>query len=82
MRTGVLLPVRGIRRFVYAPAATPTKEIPMRAIDCDCGKHMEAETDEALVPIVTQHMKDTHPEVLELPVEQQQKMFAERVHDV
>ena len=34
----------------------------MRAIDCSCGTHIEAEDDEALFPKVKAHTQQSHPE--------------------
>ena len=32
----------------------------MRAVDCPCGEHMEADTDAALVEELTEHANDEH----------------------
>jgi predicted small metal-binding protein len=59
-----------------------TKELPMRAIDCICGQHLEAETDEQLMPMVLEHVKEKHPEIAALPQEQLQQLYNDRVRTV
>jgi predicted small metal-binding protein len=35
----------------------------MRAMDCECGHHLEAEDDEGLVVAGTAHVADAHPDM-------------------
>ncbi|HEV7128500.1 MAG TPA: DUF1059 domain-containing protein [Ktedonobacterales bacterium] len=52
----------------------------MRAIDCPCGQHFEAATDEALAPLIQAHVAQAHPEV-QMTDEEKAKRFAELAHD-
>lgn len=54
----------------------------MRVVDCICGQHLEAETDEQLIPLMLEHVKDKHPEIAALPPEQLRQMYDERVKTV
>lgn len=35
----------------------------MRAIECPCGHHLEAENDEELVGLARQHVEEHHPDM-------------------
>ena len=35
----------------------------MRAMDCECGHHLEAETDDQLVAAGVQHVREVHPDM-------------------
>jgi predicted small metal-binding protein len=35
----------------------------MRAIECPCGHHLEAETDDELVRLAREHVDQDHPEM-------------------
>jgi predicted small metal-binding protein len=54
----------------------------MRALDCICGQHLEAETDEQLMPMVLEHVKEKHPDIAALPQEQLQQLYNDRVRTV
>ena len=53
----------------------------MRAIDCPCGQHVEAETDEALAQKMQEHLEQAHPE-LQMTDDEKREQFAKLVHDV
>jgi hypothetical protein len=36
--------------------------VPMRAVDCPCGEHVEADTDSRLVDAVKDHADEVHPD--------------------
>ncbi len=52
----------------------------MRAIDCDCGHHMEAANDEELFTKARAHVDQDHPE-MQLTDEQIRQIVAERAYD-
>jgi hypothetical protein len=35
---------------------------PMRAVECPCGEHVEADTDARLVEQMKEHSEDAHPD--------------------
>lgn len=35
----------------------------MRALDCECGQHLQAENDEALYERAREHVERDHPEM-------------------
>lgn len=49
----------------------------MRAMDCDCGEHLEAATDEAMFEKARRHVDQNHPE-MELTDEQVQGLISEK----
>lgn len=53
----------------------------MRAIDCSCGEHLEAASDEELMPMVQEHMEQVHPD-MQMSDEEKQVLFTQMVHDV
>jgi hypothetical protein len=53
----------------------------MRAIDCPCGHHLEAETDEELVRLAREHVDRDHPE-MERSDEQIRERVAADAYDV
>lgn len=53
----------------------------MRAIDCDCGQHFEAETDAQLAPLIKEHVTTAHPEMKMTP-EQEREEYMKRVRDI
>ena len=53
----------------------------MRAIECPCGHHLEAEDDEALVEAARRHVEEHHPE-LERSDEQLRARIAADAYDV
>jgi len=52
----------------------------MRAMDCDCGEHLEAEDDDGLLGKVRDHVATTHPE-MGANDEQLRELVASKVHD-
>lgn len=52
----------------------------MRAIDCACGQHLEAETDEGLAPLVRQHVRQAHPD-MQMTEEEMRGFIARQSHD-
>src|ERR687896_253499 len=53
----------------------------MRALDCDCGRHLEAADDQKLFDKVQEHVsRDHHPE-MQLSAEQVREMVAENAYD-
>ena len=47
-----------------APAGSVGQEARrMRALDCECGKHLEARSDEELYGQVREHVDRDHPEM-------------------
>jgi len=52
----------------------------MRALDCDCGQHLEAHDDEELYGQVREHVDRDHPE-MQLSDEQVQGLVAGRAYD-
>ena len=53
----------------------------MRAIDCPCGAHLEAETDEELGEKMQEHLEQVHPD-MQMTEEEKQAQFDQLVHDV
>jgi predicted small metal-binding protein len=51
----------------------------MRAIAC--GEHLEAASDEELMPMVQEHMEQVHPD-MQMSDEEKQALFTQMVHDV
>jgi Protein of unknown function (DUF1059) len=66
---------------VSGPAQTPAEEHTMRAIDCPCGQHLEAETDDELGAKMQEHLDQVHPD-MQMTEEEKQAQFAQMVHDV
>ncbi|HEV2093471.1 MAG TPA: DUF1059 domain-containing protein [Rubrobacter sp.] len=52
----------------------------MRALDCQCGKHLEANNDEELYGQAREHVDRDHPE-MQLSDEQVQGIVAEGAYD-
>jgi hypothetical protein len=52
----------------------------MRALDCDCGRHLEAADDEKLLDITQAHVRQDHPE-MHLGAEQVHELVAEKSYD-
>ena len=52
----------------------------MRALDCPCGEHIEAESDDALLPKVKQHIERDHPD-MHMDEEQTRKFVSDRSHE-
>ncbi len=52
----------------------------MRALDCECGKHLEANSDEELYGQVREHVDRDHPE-MQLGDEQVQGLVAQGAYD-
>ncbi len=52
----------------------------MRAIDCDCGHHMEAANDDELFTKARAHVDQDHPE-MQLTDERIRRIVAERAYD-
>jgi predicted small metal-binding protein len=53
----------------------------MRALDCDCGRHLQAANDEELFDKVQEHVsRDHHPE-MQLRAEQVREIVAEKAYD-
>jgi predicted small metal-binding protein len=52
----------------------------MRAVDCDCGEHLEAADDEALARKVQNHMEDAHPDAQQLSTEEASKFVSENAY--
>lgn len=52
----------------------------MRALDCQCGKHLEANDDEELYGQAREHVDRDHPE-MQLSDEQVQGIVAEGAYD-
>jgi predicted small metal-binding protein len=42
----------------------PTESIVMKVVHCECGAHVEAETDDELVAKVESHVQERHPELV------------------
>lgn len=51
-----------------------------RALDCDCGKHLEASDDDALAREARRHIDDAHPE-MDLSDEQVRGLVADKARD-
>ena len=52
----------------------------MRALDCECGKHLEARDDDELYGQVREHVDRDHPE-MQLSDEQGMGLVAEGAYD-
>lgn len=52
----------------------------MRALDCECGRHLEAESDEKLLERAREHVDADHPET-GLDDEQVRGIVAEGVYE-
>jgi predicted small metal-binding protein len=52
----------------------------MRALDCDCGQHLEAADDEKLFDKAKEHVNRDHPE-MQLGDEQVREIVAEKAYD-
>ncbi len=52
----------------------------MRALDCDCGQHLEAANDEELFEKAQEHINRDHPD-MQLTYEQVRQLVAERAYD-
>ena len=52
----------------------------MRALDCDCGQHLEADNDEGLFDRAQEHINRDHPN-MQLTDEQVRQLLAERAYD-
>jgi Protein of unknown function (DUF1059) len=52
----------------------------MRALDCDCGRHLEAANDQTLFDKAKEHVSRDHPE-MQLSAEQVREIVAEKAYD-
>ena len=52
----------------------------MRALDCDCGQHLEAANDEGLFDRAREHVNRDHPD-MQLTDEEVRQLVAERAYD-
>jgi hypothetical protein len=52
----------------------------MRALDCDCGQHLEAANDKELFDKAKEHVNRDHPN-MQLTDEQVRQLVAERAYD-
>jgi predicted small metal-binding protein len=52
----------------------------MRALDCDCGQHLEAANDEELFELAREHVDRDHPE-MQLSDEQVRGIVADGAYD-
>ena len=52
----------------------------MRALDCDCGQHLEAADDQKLYDEAQKHMDRDHPE-MRLSAERVREIVAEKAYD-
>lgn len=52
----------------------------IKALDCDCGQHLESASEEGLVKQVREHADEAHPD-LGMDREQAQKLVGERGYD-
>jgi hypothetical protein len=52
----------------------------MRALDCDCGRHLEAADDEKLFDKAQAHVSRDHPEI-QLGTEQVHELVAAKAYD-
>lgn len=52
----------------------------MRALDCECGRHLEAESDEELHRQARAHVDEDHPE-MQLNDEQVRKIVSGSAYD-
>ncbi len=52
----------------------------MRALDCECGRHLEADSDEELYGQARAHVDQDHPE-MQLNEEQVQEIVSEGAYD-
>ena len=53
----------------------------MRALDCECGNHLEANNDDELYGQVREHVDRDHPE-MQLSDEQVQGLVAQGAYDL
>ena len=53
----------------------------MRALDCDCGKHLEGEDDEQLVAAGRAHVAEDHPD-LEMNDDQLRELVEARAYEI
>ncbi len=53
----------------------------MRALDCDCDRHLEAADDQKLFDKVQEHVSRDHPPEMQLSAEQVREMLAEKAYD-
>ena len=51
------------RAHVRQPSPRRVKEDYLRAIDCPCGHHLEADDDEQLFRLCREHVDHDHPEM-------------------
>ena len=52
----------------------------MRALDCDCGQHLEAANDEELLDEARDHVNQAHPD-MQLSDEEVRQLVIERAYD-
>ena len=52
----------------------------MRALDCDCGQHLEASDDQKLFDEAQKHMNRDHPE-MQLSAERVREIVTEKAYD-
>lgn len=55
--------IRGKREALEARLERAGKRVSMRALDCECGQHLEAESDEELFEQARTHVDRDHPEM-------------------
>ena len=53
----------------------------MRALDCDCDRHLEAADDQKLLDKVQEHVSRDHSPEMQLSAEQVREMVAEKAYD-
>ena len=53
----------------------------MRAMDCECGHHLEAEDDEALVEAGRAHVAEVHPD-MDVTDAQLRELITSQAYDV
>ena len=53
----------------------------MRALDCDCDRHLEAVDDQKLFDKVQEHVSRDHDPEMHLSAEQVREMVAEKAYD-
>ena len=54
----------------------------MRALDCDCGRHLEAADDQKLFDKVQEHVSRDHPPEMQLSAEQVREMIAQKAYEM
>jgi predicted small metal-binding protein len=65
--------------FGHSPGTVDEGGI-MRALDCDCGHHLEAEDDQQLQQRARQHIDDVHPD-LDMNDDQVRELVGSKAYD-